>query len=391
MNLDLRTMLVMIALLTLMLSGLLALAGLHAGTIRGTRQWALASLCISLGMIASINQTLTPTSWALVSGAGLLAAGLGLQYDGIRAFKEERYDRRVILATVGVVFAQTTWFTLIHPDIALRAITNSVVFALMCAACARALLIRIKPPLRTAYWFTGTAFAVFALVFVARAGVIAAAQPGTYGLYSPMVINPVTFFAGSVTQLCLTFGFVLMLNYRLATELQQLAAHDPLTGAFNRRSLEKEGERLLARCARTGDTLAVMMLDVDHFKSINDRFGHMVGDEVLVRLVQLAQGSIRTADYFTRYGGEEFCILLPSSTESDVMGLAERLRQHYAELAMEFGDEILHSTISIGVADSNHTGLELPALLAAADQALYCAKHEGRNRVVGFSRMERAV
>lgn len=391
MNLDLRTMMVMIAVLAFLFSGLLALAGLHAGKIRGIRQWALASLCISAGLVSSIIQTLTPTSWVVVGGATLVAAGIGLQYAGIRAFKEESYDWRAPLALVGLVFAQTFWFTFVHPDISLRAIANSVAFALMCIVCANALLIRIKPPLRTAYWFTGMAFAAFALVFVARVVVIAVAPPGSYGLYSPMLINPVTFFAGSIIQLCLTFGFVLMLNYRLATELQELAAHDSLTGAFNRRSLEKEAERLLARCARTGDTLAVMMLDVDHFKTINDRFGHPVGDEVLLRLAKIAQDSIRTDDYFARYGGEEFCILLPSSKEEDGTGLAERLRQSYAELAMEFDGEILHSTISIGIADSSNTGPGFPALLAAADQALYRAKQEGRNRVVAYSSMAPAA
>ena len=176
-----------------------------------------------------------------------------------------------------------------------------------------------------------------------------------------------------------------MLNYRLSADLQKLAASDALTGALNRRSLEQEAARLSARCTRTGDALAIMMIDVDHFKSINDRYGHPVGDEVLRRLAAVAQKTIRSDDYFARYGGEEFCILLPSTIEKDAWTLADRLRQNYAAMTMEFGGEVLRSTISIGVSDSIHAGLEFTSLVAAADQAMYRAKQEGRNRVVMHS------
>jgi diguanylate cyclase len=130
------------------------------------------------------------------------------------------------------------------------------------------------------------------------------------------------------------------------------------------------------------------MIDVDHFKSVNDKFGHPVGDEVLRRLVAVAEHSVRGDDYFARYGGEEFCVLLPTTNEEAASGLAERLRQAYADIKMEFGGKIFHSTISIGVADSLHVGSEFSALIAAADQALYRAKESGRNRVVAFSTLK---
>jgi diguanylate cyclase (GGDEF) domain len=188
-----------------------------------------------------------------------------------------------------------------------------------------------------------------------------------------------------MAQMCIAFGLVLMLNYRLANDLQRLALSDSLTGALNRRSLEQEAIRLSARCDRTGDTLAIMMIDVDHFKSINDRYGHQVGDEVLKCLAKVAQRTIRSEDYFARYGGEEFCILLPSTIAKEAWILADRLRQTYAETAMEFDGEVLHSTISIGVSDSIQSGVAFASLVAAADQAMYRAKQQGRNRVVMYS------
>ncbi|MDP2904116.1 MAG: GGDEF domain-containing protein [Methylovulum sp.] len=386
-TLDIRTMMVMISVLTLLFSGLLALAGLHAGNIRGMRQWALASLCISLSLgLGLIYTQQTPdVGWAIACGATLMATGMSLQLSGIKAFKEEPFNWRIWCLLIVLVSTQNVWFAVIHPDVSARVIANSLVFAMMNAACVRELLVRIESPLRTAYWFTGTAFAVQTAVFLIRAVMVLSAPKGTYGLYAPLPINPVMFFIASITLLCLTFGFVLLLNYRLAADLQELASRDMLTGALNRRSLELEAACLQARFTRTGDTLTVMMLDVDHFKLINDSYGHPVGDAVLQRLAAVIQGSIRTCDYFARYGGEEFCLLLPSTTEEGAFVTAERLRATYAAMAMDIGGKSLHSTISIGIADSKQVGLTFQALVFAADQAMYRAKRDGRNRVVRYS------
>lgn len=387
MNLDLHTMMLMISVLTLLLAGLLALAGLHAGNIRGVRLWALASLCYSLAsFIAFADLTPTRSGWMIVLGVVLVMAGSSLQFSGIQAFKEERIDWRMPLLVVGVAVVLSVWFTILHPDTNARAIANSLAFALINASCARALLIRIEQPLRTAYWFTGVSFAVLAAASLFRAATIFQSPPDTFvGLSSQLPFIPARFLASSLIFMCVTFGFVLMLNYRLITDMQKIALRDGLTGALNRRSLEEEAIRLQARCNRTGETLAIMMIDVDHFKSINDHCGHPVGDKVLQRLTAVAQASIRRDDYFARYGGEEFCILLPSTSEEKARVLADRLRQVYAALTMEFGGAVLHSTISIGVADSNHVGLEFHALVTAADQAMYHAKQAGRNRVVAHS------
>lgn len=389
MGLDIRTIMVMFAMLALMFFGLLELAGLHVGSIRGVRQWAVANLCTGLGLgLAYFYTYPTPGhSWTIVLGATLIATGISLQFTGIQAFKEERSDLRMILLILGVAFLQNVWFGVLHPDINSRAIANSFLFAIVYAACARALLISIEPPLRTAYWFTGMSFAVLVVVMLVRGVMIWLSPPGSYGLYVNMPLNPLSFFIGSMIQLCVTFGFLLMLNYRLITDLQKISSRDALTGALNRRSLEEEATRLQAHCGRTGDALAIMMIDVDKFKSINDRYGHPVGDEVLRRLADIVKTSIRADDYFARYGGEEFCILLPSTTENEAWRLAERLRQAYAKMTLDIREESLNSTISIGVADSTSIGLKFSSLVAAADQALYRAKQEGRNLVVAYSSM----
>ena len=394
MNLDIHTILVTFAMLSFLLTGLLALAGLHAGHISsGIRQWALASLCISLGMLpAYFYRAPAPgQAWALLLASILVAAGIGLQYTGIRTFrgKSRRFDLVALLVLVALL--QNLFWGVLQPDVGARAIANSLLFGTGCAFCARSLLIRIEAPLRTAYWFTGTAFALLAVSLWIRALMIGLAPPGTYNLHTNTLLNSVSFFISSVVQLCVAFGFVLMVNYRLMTDIQKIASRDMLTGAFTRRRLEEEALRLLAHCLRTGDVLAIMMIDVDHFKSVNDRYGHLVGDAVLRQLATIAQRAIRTDDYFARYGGEEFCILLLSTTEQEAMVLAERLREAYAALTLEAGLETLKSTISIGVADSTRAGPNWHALISAADRALYRAKQAGRNRVMSHTALEEPV
>ena len=390
MDLDVRTILVMLAILAFMFAGLLELARLHAGNIRGIRQWSVASLCLGLGLGLTyiFNRPMPGFDWAVVAGSTLVAAGVGLQFGGIQAFKGGHSNWRVVVLMIVSVFSLSVWFAVLHPDVRLRSIANSIVFAFGYVMCARALLIKIESPLRTAYWFTGLSFAVLVAVLLARGMTIWLSPPGTYsGIYSQLPINPLSFFIASMVQLCVTFGFILMLDYRLVTDMQKLASRDALTGAFNRRRLEEEAVLQWARHLRTGNTLAVMLLDIDHFKSINDCYGHQTGDEVLNRLVAVAQTTIRADDYFARYGGDEFCILLPSTTEEEALVLAERLRQSYAATSIEFGGITLKSTISIGVADSAGAGQTFSSLVAAADQVLYRAKQDTRNRVVVHSAM----
>lgn len=388
MNLDLRTMMVMIAVLSFLFSVLLAVASLHARGIRGLRHWALASLLIGFGSGIAYTQQFPPgNGWAIVAGAILLAGGSALQLLGIQAFKAQAGRWRILSLTVALVAGQSTWFTIVHPDVQLRATANSIVFAAIYFACARALLIRIGSPERIAHWLTGASFALLAIVHSIRAVMIFFGPANSYGLYNPLPINPVMFFTGSITQLFLTFGFVLMVNYRMASELENLATTDPLTGAWNRRSLEQEFQRLLARSVRHQETLSVMMLDVDYFKNINDDYGHQAGDEVLRQLIINAKTEIRRDDYLARYGGEEFCLLLPSTTGEEAKNLAERLRHSYQENPIRWHGLAIASSISIGVASSEQTGLDCASLLEAADTALYQAKQAGRNRVVAFSAM----
>lgn len=387
MTLDIRTMIVMTSVLTLLLSVFLSLASMHAGNMRGIRSWALASLSIGVGLGLAFMQVSPDNLWAIVVGATLIALGMSLQWAGVRAFRGLPRQRRRVVGIVLLVLAGNWWFTQIDLDIQQRAIFNSIVFAVVNLASARTLLVNVTAEQRTAYWFTGGVFLLVGLLFLVRAFLVAKLPAGSYGLYANVPINPATFFVASIAQLTLTFGFMHMMHCSITEELHKLASRDSLTGAYNRRSMEEEFQRLRALHQRNGEVLAVVMIDIDHFKAVNDEYGHLAGDEVLRQLSELAQSMIRRHDYFARYGGEEFCLLLPATRAEEAGLLAARLRLRFSETRIVLGRAELTCTISLGIADSSGAGLEFEALVGAGDQALYRAKQDGRNRVVLHSEL----
>lgn len=170
---------------------------------------------------------------------------------------------------------------------------------------------------------------------------------------------------------------------RLFAEVQRLAETDPLTGVFNRRQLFALGQHALLRAKHTAMPLSVVLLDIDHFKQVNDRAGHSAGDSVLVTLAQTCHTVLRTEDSFFRYGGEEFVALLPNTPLDQAVQIAERLRVALAACPIA-APEPFCVTVSFGVAALSPDCQELEPLLGRADAALYAAKRRGRNQVVGW-------
>ncbi len=167
---------------------------------------------------------------------------------------------------------------------------------------------------------------------------------------------------------------------RIAVRLKRLSETDALTGLLNRRALEVMGWKAFADAEREGRELAVIMLDVDHFKAVNDTYGHGTGDVVLKRVADVIQAGLRPGDQLARFGGEEFVILIPGEDESRARLIAERLR-FSVESASFPGTPALAVTASFGVAARLKVGDNWDAMLARADRRLYAAKRMGRNRV----------
>ena len=172
-------------------------------------------------------------------------------------------------------------------------------------------------------------------------------------------------------------------NLRLLREMEGLSRTDALTGVWNRRAFEETLRRELLRSSRHQLPLSLILIDIDHFKRINDTYGHRVGDEVLKWFGLHASRVLREGDTIHRYGGEEFAVILPHTGPSGALTVAKRIIAHLA--ASPFQDS-LWVTASAGVASGIGEELEDLDLIAMADVALYRAKHEGRNRAVGASR-----
>jgi diguanylate cyclase (GGDEF)-like protein len=165
--------------------------------------------------------------------------------------------------------------------------------------------------------------------------------------------------------------------------LIQRASTDYLTGLKTRRFFEEQLDRELKRAERNRSALAVVMIDIDHFKQVNDRFGHLAGDALLRQLSSTLNRDLREIDTLARYGGEEFVLLLPDTQGSGAVHLAERLRKNVEDTEWDLGSpEKVRLTISLGVSSFPDDAQSNIDLLATADAALYEAKHTGRNRVV---------
>lgn len=385
MQLDPRTILILWATINLMFAAMLALIGRQSDQIHGAKQWAWGDLLIGLSFALS-SQVTNPPSFHIVLLASIgIGTGFGLLYNGIEAFRGKPCSYWVPAFLSIAMFTNNYVFAILENEPWLRILINFVLFAGLHIACARALFIKIEAPLRTAYWLAGVSFSLIAILCVARIVNLLFFHVDTVKMFSNTGVNPYVFFFASLAQMSMSLAFMLLINTTLSNRLIALAATDALTGLMNRRSLDQEITRQLANEKRHGECMSLMMVDVDHFKQINDRYGHLAGDEVLRRLAHLMQSVVRTNDYIARYGGEEFCILLPGTNEAQALILAERLRRLFNELVIEWEGDIVRGSISIGVADTLHDAHEAHSILSAADLALYMAKHQGRNRVIAFS------
>ena len=193
-------------------------------------------------------------------------------------------------------------------------------------------------------------------------------------------------FTSSKQQLAVTVAEHIALSIaslKLRETLRHQAIRDPLTCLYNRRYMEETIERELHRAARNGAPLGIIMFDIDHFKELNDSFGHSAGDAFLRELGTFLMANVRQEDIACRYGGDEFILVLPECSIETTRERAEQVREGFKRLGVKYHGQGLRAvTLSLGVAVFSAHGLTAESLLRKADQALYRAKAEGRDRVV---------
>ncbi len=284
-----------------------------------------------------------------------------------------------LVAVVGVLgWLGVGWFGVVAPDYRLRVLWGSLTILCNLALQVEALLSG-RSRARTVLL---TLCAVSALLLVWRNGELwlASALPSdvsgaTEGNYFYVL------FAG-MQPLFASVAFLLLYGDVLRRKLHTLARIDPLTGVNNRLALAEAADKLLATAARVQQPVGVLMLDADHFKSVNDRFGHAVGDQVLLGLAASIVATLRTGDVIGRVGGEEFVVLAPNTSLQGVVVLAERIRASLGSAPLRVGEHALQLTVSIGAAVACDGERDVAAVLCRADQALYAAKRAGRDCVM---------
>jgi diguanylate cyclase (GGDEF)-like protein len=342
--------------------------------------WWSASLL--LGSITSaLYMWRGPDSLASVGiGNAMLVTSFACCWQGARAF-DRRTPQWIPLLLPALLWLGICLMPEFAASLPYRIILSSGLIAALLAMSAYEFW-RGRAERLPSCWPVIVIFAVFALFFAARIPMIGYA-PFPFGSL-PMehgwlgVFN-LAMFAHTIL---LSVLLVSLSKERLELDQRTKAQTDPLTGALNRRAFILRGERLLQRHAHEGAPLCLLFLDLDHFKSLNDRFGHSGGDDVLTSFVDLVNVCIRPTDFLFRIGGEEFCCLLPYTSTEQAHRVAERIRHQFEMTMVEVGGTLVKATASVGIASTDAFGYELDTLMRRADLAVYAAKRGGRNRVV---------
>ena len=381
--LEFKTMLFMSGLLAFALS--LLLLAIHARTaiIGGLRHWVCANLCIGAAIIVFIQDTSIPAR--ALAGGLLIVSGLALYFIAIRVFEQRPISNKIILQLLAVFVIVNLLITWVSHNEYISVVLNTALCALISFMSAAYLLHYSRYKRSFEHQVTGAFFVIFAGITLYRLYVLCAdyAQPVLH--LNEWTWNEVTFLACMLSVLAINFGFILMVNEKLSELLTHTAGQDWLTGVMNRGNLEQVAEAMTAKSTKSKQLQAMLLMDLDNFKLINDTYGHLFGDKVIQSFADLAKKSMREIDLLGRYGGEEFCIVMPNTSEKEAMLLAERIRHKFENTPIVLNGVPIQFTVSGGVCDYSQVGNDFKSMFSAADQSLYAAKNAGRNKVVLFS------
>jgi diguanylate cyclase (GGDEF)-like protein len=319
-----------------------------------------------------------PDLWSIVAGNALLVLGYGFGWLGVRKFQ-----RRPLVWPVAVA-GSVVWLVACASDTIYFSphMRVAVIVAIVVTYCLLNAweFYRGGDVESLSRWPIIVVLLLHAAIFTVRiplAGTWTMAGDGRAPLGWHVAVALEAILAG----FCLAYLLGAMARERIVRKFQRDALVDALTGVPNRRAFFEQGEKLLRRVLHSRRTAAILVFDLDRFKSINDRFGHQAGDEVLKAFCDTVTMALRPGDLFARIGGEEFACLLPHASRYGGAQVAERIRARIAATPVPVATSELSVTVSIGVAVSEGTAQDLTELVAAADKALYRAKANGRDRV----------
>lgn len=343
-------------------------------SIQGTGIWAVGVVAVSLAMVLVGQRGRLPDLVTSVVANTVLWGGMASCVTGLYRFAG-RSAPVALLGVVGALFvAATAWYALLYPDYPMRLVTNAFFILMFAAFSLRAAY--CMSPRSAPVKFMIACYAGLAGVVILRIVAVLAGFDKTAGLLEPTPVQTIFLVGYSLLGLLANVSFLVTVNERQHGLLRHAAAYDPLSGLLNRGAVTDMLERELDRSSRHGSPLSVLMIDIDHFKQVNDNYGHAAGDRAIADFATRAILQLRRSDLLGRYGGEEFLAVLPETGAAMAAHVAERVR---AGMEVEAVNGPSY-TVSIGVA-CYVDGMTQHDLVHAADRALYRAKENGRNRI----------
>jgi diguanylate cyclase (GGDEF)-like protein len=383
---DIRSLLLIATLFMLLNGGVLGLMhkSLSDDVKPSAVDWRIGTLLLAGGSILLAVQDQLPPGFILPTANGLIFVGVGLYWRAMRRFSSLSWHRSAwipaLLGTFGVY-----WFAAITPSHASRVVVACTVMAFYVFGAAWATLLPRNAVGKETGRYVLSGIFIFVGAFLVFRDVYFAMNPDvTPNMLAGDWISLASTIIVSIMPVIGTTAFLILCLERVSRRWEHAAATDYLTGLPNRRSITDAGETRFRATQRDGSHFAVAIIDIDHFKMINDQYGHDIGDLALKHVAETLNRACRGLNMVGRLGGEEFAALIDAKAASEIRTAVDRLCQTVAASPMRHNDKILAITVSIGVGQISDTDTSYDALLLRADKALYVAKNNGRNRVEGL-------
>ncbi len=382
-SLDPRTAILIATLMMLLNGGVLGL--MHKELAEDVRpsaySWRVGTLLQAAACVLLAVQNVLPLGFVLPLANACLLLGLLAYLKAVCQFSGKTLPR-VFLLPVVIAIASVYWFTVHNPNLGIRIVIVSLAMSILLFASAVNLKIFSRSEPSVSRSVLALIFLLMGLFMLFRA---------VYFLFFHMNaatmldgsswLNAITPLVVAVLPVIGTTAYLLMCSDRIRRRWELAASTDYLTGLANRRTVTEAGELAFYSAQRQVHQLSVAVIDVDHFKGVNDRYGHNSGDLALKHIASMLEKAVRKNDLLGRQGGEEFVVLLNQADREQSIAAAERLRTAVQDNVLDVEGQAIPLTVSIGLASYQDTDRNFNALLRRADQALYAAKKNGRNRV----------
>jgi diguanylate cyclase (GGDEF)-like protein len=380
MNLDVNTLFLVTIYVEVILGLLLLFAWVQNMAIRAVAWWGFAHLLRAASVVLFGLYGSVPDLISIDIANAILFTAFALTWTGARVFDHLK-PQPILLFAGGALWLVVCRIPEVEASYNVRVLISSGIIAAYTWAAAFEFWRGRGEPLVSRWPAIFMLFAHGSLYLLRTPfGAMLPWSPTSDEVFESVWLTVLSFEALLFT---IAIAFILLAMAKERTEHRHKTASliDPLTGIANRRAFLADGEAQLKRLQADPRPIAIMLLDLDNFKTINDRFGHAMGDRVLELFAQVGDRCIGRMDLFGRLGGEEFAALLFDTTRERAFAVAEQIRCSFAEVTSEVEGRPVVGTVSIGIVLSHDAVLDLSALLAQADHALYRAKDNGRNRI----------